>query len=295
MSKSKPGLGRGFDALIPTHLVEEEFDPTATTDKSVSRARDIALKDIHPNPEQPRKSFTKQSLDELATSIKAHGVLQPLIVCEDTRSSGYLLIAGERRWRAAQVAELTSVPAIVRSLSDQAQLEVALIENLQREDLNPLEVATALLKLNEQFNMTREEIGKHVGKSAPAVSNTIRLLGLPKEAKEALADAKISEGHARAILAVPEDERKEFLGLIIKNGWSVRRAEQFVTALKQGEQHNGKAKSGGAEHQTEYTKKLSKVLKAEVRDRPMAKGSGRLVINYKDADDRDRIISQLSQ
>jgi len=146
---TKPGLGRGFDSLIPTHLVEEEFDPTAKTDKSISRTQNIAIKDIHRNPDQPRKAFTADSIKELADSIKAHGIIQPLIVTE--AKSGYSIIAGERRWRAAKEAKLDSVPVIVRSFTDQARLEVALVENLQREDLNPLEIATALYKLNDQF------------------------------------------------------------------------------------------------------------------------------------------------
>ncbi|MDX1765855.1 MAG: ParB/RepB/Spo0J family partition protein [Candidatus Saccharimonadales bacterium] len=290
---TKPGLGRGFDSLIPTHLVEEEFDPTAKTDKSISRTQNITVKDIHRNPDQPRKAFTAESIKELADSIKAHGIIQPLIVTE--AKDGYTIIAGERRWRAAKEAKLKTVPVIVRSFSDQARLEVALVENLQREDLNPLEVATALYKLNDQFNMSLGQIGKQVGKSSSAVSNTIRLLGLGKKAKDALAKGRISEGHARSILALPESLQEDLLSHIIKNGWSVRRAEQYVTAHKQGGRVKQTTKAGGSAHQTALTRKAEKALKTEVRDRPMAKGSGRLIISYKDSADRKRIIDTISK
>jgi len=288
---TKPGLGRGFDSLIPTHLVEEEFDPTAKTDKSISRTQNIAIKDIHRNPDQPRKAFTADSIKELADSIKAHGIIQPLIVTE--AKSGYSIIAGERRWRAAKEAKLDSVPVIVRSFTDQARLEVALVENLQREDLNPLEIATALYKLNDQFNMSLGQIGKQVGKSASTVSNTIRLLGLGNKAKSALAKGRISEGHARSVLALPESLQGDLLNQIIKNGWSVRRAEQYVTAHKQGGKPKETSRTGGSAHETAQTKRVEKSLNTEVRDRPMAKGSGRIIISYKDPKDRKRIIDSI--
>jgi ParB family chromosome partitioning protein len=292
MSKTKPGLGRGFDSLIPTHLVEEEFDPTNADDKRLSQTNELPITDVHPNPDQPRKTFSAESIAELAESIKQHGVLQPLIVSKD--KDGYRLVAGERRYRASKKAGLKKVPVIIRSMDEQAELEVALIENLQREDLNPLEVATALLKLSEQFNMDRAEIGKHVGRSASAVSNTIRLLGLSQFAKQALAKGDISEGHARAILATPAEKQDELLENIVKNGWSVRRAEQFATAAKKGGDEDAKKASGGAEHQNSETKKAAKKLGTEVRERPMAKGAGRIVIDYKDDGERARIYELLT-
>ena len=155
------GLGRGFDSLIPTDVLDETFDPTAGSDEKVSELRFVAVEAIVPNPDQPRRDFDRAALEELAESLKHHGVIQPIIVA--AKGDKYQIVAGERRWRAAQIAGLDKVPALVRTLSNQHKLEVALIENLQRENLNALETATAYLKLNTQFNMTHEEIAKRAG------------------------------------------------------------------------------------------------------------------------------------
>jgi ParB family chromosome partitioning protein len=191
------------------------------------------------------------------------------------------------------LAGLDKVPALVRTLTNQHKLELSLIENLQRQDLNPLETATAYLKLHQQFNLTYEAIGRRVGgKAVSTISNVLRLLALPKEAKVALVDGKISEGHARQILAIKEPEvQTELLNLIIKNEWSVRKTEQFVIGYKEGEKDK---KTAVAKVQTETTetKALSKKLKAEVTVKNMAKG-GRLVIQFKDQQDLERISSLL--
>lgn len=170
----KKGLGRSFDSLIPTNLLDESFDPTAAQDGELSQLRQIAIDQVVPDPDQPRRLFDKQALAELAASVKQHGVVQPLVVIQDGQQ--FVIVAGERRWRAAKQAGLTEVPCIVRSLSAQHRLEISLIENLQRRDLNPLETATAYLKLREQFNMSMEDIGQRVGgKSVSAVNNKLRL------------------------------------------------------------------------------------------------------------------------
>ena len=206
----KKGLGRGFDSLIPTNLFDEAFDPTAGQDATMSQLRQIPITDITPDPDQPRRFFDEEALRELADSIRRHGVVQPIVVTP--RGAQFMIVAGERRWRAAQLAGLVEIPSIIRSLSDQHRLEVSLIENLQRRDLNPLETATAYMKLRDQFNMTLEQIGQHVGgKSVSAISNTLRLLKLPSVVRTALFENKISEGQARTLVGLPDDVAEDLL------------------------------------------------------------------------------------
>lgn len=288
----KKGLGRGFDSLIPpAQTLDEHFDPTAEQDAQSSNYKQMAAKDIEPDPEQPRRHFDEESLRELAESIKEHGVLLPLVVTPHGKM--YRIVAGERRWRAAKQAGLATLPVIIRSVSDQHKLELSLIENLQRTDLNPLETATAYLKLHQQFNLTYDQIGQRVGgKAFSTISNVLRLLNLPAAAKEALVTKKISEGHARQILAIDKpDVQQQLLDLIIGNDWSVRKAEQFVTGYKA----DGKTqKTAVARTRSEnlQTKKLAKRLDAPVQVKTMARG-GQLIIRYKSDDDLARIYQEL--
>lgn len=290
-AKMKHGLGRGFESLIPSQLLDESFDPTSAQDGEVSQLRQIKVANIHPNPHQPRRHFDQMALDELAASIQEHGVLQPIVVTKV--GGGFELVAGERRWRASKMVGLEHMPAIVRSYSGQQKLGLALIENLQREDLNPLEIATAYLKLHQQFNMSYEEIGKHVGgKAVSTISNSLRLLSLPQPAKEAIVSNMISEGHARQILAIQEpDVQQELLDLIIKHEWSVRKAEQFVVGYKEGAKNRERAR---AKTRTESpaTYALSQKIGAQVSIKNMAKG-GRLIIEFKNDDDLNRITGLL--
>ncbi len=287
---SSKGLGRGMESLIPTEVVAADFDPAAAG-PSASRTKQVLIHDIKPNADQPRRNFDDKLLKELAVSIEAHGVLQPLLVV-DIDSGNYQLIAGERRWRAAQIAGLDRVPVIIRSLNEQAKLEIALIENIQREDLSPLEAAETFARLNKEFNTTFTAIAKRLGKSESTVNNIVRLLGLPQAARDELEAGKISEGHARAILAIPEETRQlELLELIVKYKWSVRQAEQFVKGIKAGATSAKKA-SEQTKSETTETKALAKKLKASVRIHNMAKG-GRLIIDYKDDKDLKRISKKL--
>jgi ParB family chromosome partitioning protein len=288
---TKKGLGRGFESLIPSQLLDESFDPTHQEDEKVSQLREIPLKQIKADPDQPRRNFEEESLHELAASIRVHGILQPIVVTK--QGSSYLIVAGERRFRAAKMAELTSVPAIVRSLDGQHRLEVALIENVQRLDLNPLETATGYLKLHQQFNLSYEQISERIGgKAVSTISNMLRLLQLPAEAKEALVKGDISEGHARQILALKEpDDQAMLLKLICTQGWSVRRAEQYVVALKQSATAKVPELAARNDENT-HTKALSERLHVAVRLKPMAKG-GQLVIRYMSDEELERITSQL--
>lgn len=291
MSKVNRGLGRGFDALIPTQLLNEEFDPTSREDEQISKLRQLKITQIVPNIDQPRRHFEEVALQELADSIKEHGVMLPLVVTP--KDDKFELVAGERRWRAAKIVGLETVPALVRTLTNQHKLELSLIENLQREDLNPLETATAYLKLHQQFNLTYQDIGKRVGgKAVSTISNVLRLLSLPAGAKQALIEEKITEGHARQILAIQEpDVQQELLDLIVRNDWSVRKTEQFVVGYKEGSKDR---KTAVAKVQTETpeTKALSSRLRAEVSVKNMAKG-GRLIIEFKNQTDLERISALL--
>lgn len=282
-AKKSGGLGRGFESLIPTDVLDESFDPTASGEQS-SDLRYIRRNDIHPNPDQPRRAFDEEALEELAVSIGEHGVIQPLVVTP-LASGTFQIVAGERRWRAAGIAKLEKLPVIVRTLSEQHKLELALIENLQRRDLNALEIATAYLKLHTQFNMTYEEIGQRAGgKAVSTISNMLRLLQLPADAKQALIDGKISEGHARQILALDsEDAQAELLKLITAEGWSVRKAEQYVVGYKKGDVLPTAKKASAMKNtrlETDFTKRLAKRFSLPVIQKTTAKG-GQIIISYK--------------
>ena len=287
-SKSR-GLGASFADLIPTDVVEAEFDPSASVDEGVSRTKLVPVDTITPDPNQPRKRFDEDALEELAKSLKQHGVLQPLIVSEEG-ADRYTLIAGERRLRAARIAGLARVPVIIRTLDDQHKVENALIENIQREDLNAIEMATSYAKLNQQFNMKMSDVAQRVGKASSTVSNMVRLLELPKEAKEALIEGTISEGHARAILAVPDQkDRAVLLKAIITKKMTVREAEQFAIAAKSQKTATKKAIKVT---ETAATQALTDTLGTEVKLQPLAKG-GRLTIRYSSEEDLQDIINRI--
>lgn len=220
MSKRR-GLGRGLGALIP------QGEEAGTGDGS-DGLRTVPIDAIVPNPHQPRSVMDEEALDELAASIEEHGLIQPLIV-NDSGEDVYTLIAGERRWRAAQRAGLTQVPVVVKEASPQGMLELALIENIQRADLNPLEEAAAYRQLIDEFGLTQAQVAKRVGKSRPAVANTVRLLELPEKVRQAVVNGEISGGHARAILGLPTEEmRLNMMNTVIRKGLSVRQTESLV-------------------------------------------------------------------
>jgi ParB family transcriptional regulator, chromosome partitioning protein len=228
----KSGLGRGLDALIPTG--ESEIPQGGINQ--------IPLDNISPNPRQPRSRFDEDELDELAASIREHGVIQPLIVTRGVKPDEYTLIAGERRLLAARKAGLESVPVIIREATEQQLVEWALIENVQRADLGPLEVAEAFRQLSEDFNLSHDEIARRVGKSRVAVTNTLRLLKLPTSVLQALTDCLISEGHARVLLALSTVQAQSAaLQTITQRGLNVRQAEELVRKLTgQKPAHAGK-------------------------------------------------------
>lgn len=238
MAKSFP-LGRGLSSLIPSKRVDHT--PSTNVSETVhiqslsssdSNIQNIPLNLIVPNPHQPRRQFDEAGLAELAASIKVHGVLQPVVVSPDA-DGRYQLIVGERRWRAAQLAGLTSLPAVVRPVDEQARLELALIENIQRQDLNPLEEAAAYRRLQDEFNLTQEQVAHKVGKSRSQIANTERLLSLPPVIQQALQDGRITVGHAKVILSLPSAaEQEKFFATIVREGLPVHLAEAMARDIK---------------------------------------------------------------
>lgn len=269
---AKSGLGKGFDALIPT-----DFDQSILLEEK-DRIQKLFISDIQTNSGQPRKHFDETALQELAQSIKQYGVLQPIIVKPE--ANGYQLVAGERRWRAAKLAGLKQIPAIVRQTKELEQLEIALIENVQRVDLSPLEQAVSIERLYHQFNLSYVQIGEKLGKAVTTVNNIVRLLQLPEAAKDALQVGDITEGHARSILSLKQlpAKQEELLGFIIKHGWSVRQAEQFANRSKGGEEDTKTVRERMAV-ETKETKQLAQRLQVPVSVKRTAHG-GRLEIHF---------------
>lgn len=282
---SQKGLGKGFGALL-----SDDFDESILSDSS-ERIQKIAITDIEPMSDQPRRHFDEQALEELASSVKQYGILQPLVVTKE--NDIYRIIAGERRWRAAKIAKLDKVPVVVRSSEELERLEIALVENVQRVDLSPLEQAASIQRLHEQFSMSYGDIAKRLGKAPTTVNNIVRLMQLPPDAKEALSKNKISEGHARAILALKDDpeKQKELLENIVAYGWSVRQAEQFVTSARGGAKTKQAISKKMATETTE-TKQLSKKVASPVTIKRTAKG-GRLEIHFKNDTQLKDIVTKL--
>ncbi len=219
MSAKKSGLGKGLDSL---------FSENASDNGTV----EVRLSEIEPNRDQPRKYFKEEAIEELAESIRLHGLIQPLLV-RPIITGGYQIIAGERRWRASRAAGLTTVPVIIREMGDEEAMELALIENLQREDLNPVEEALGYKSLMDNFGMTQEAVAERVGKSRPAVANALRLLGLTEQELEELAEGNITSGHARTLLSITDEAARNDALKMAKAGCSVRELEDFAKRQKQ--------------------------------------------------------------
>lgn len=288
MSKKNTGLGKGFAALMP-----QDFDARLLVDED-EKVYSLELTQVQPNPEQPRQHFDEEHLRQLADSIKQHGVLQPIVVTPATGGK-YVIIAGERRWRASGIAGQKKIPALVRSMEELEQLEVALIENVQRVDLSPLEQARSIERLHQQFNVTYEAVAERLGKASSTVNNIVRLLQLPAPSYKALESGDISEGHARAILALKQlpDKQAELLEAILKQGWSVRQAERFVSSVKAGIQETRAVKKR-VDTETPETIRLSARFGVPVQLKRMAKG-GRIEITFKSDEELEKIVQQLEK
>jgi ParB family transcriptional regulator, chromosome partitioning protein len=277
----KQALGKGLGALIP------DLSALDDSEKKALGITEIALDKIVPNEYQPRKVFNDEKLQELAASIKEQGVIQPIIVHRS--GGGYQLIAGERRWRASRLAGLKTIPALIKEATKRELLEMALIENIQREDLNPLEAAEAYKRLQDEFKLTQEDLAKRVGKERSTVTNFLRLLGLPKEVKQDLAAGALSMGHAKALLSL-DRARDQFqvAALIVKKGLSVRESEALASRLK-----NPPKEKKNRQHQElkAVEEKLRKTLGTKVSIMSKSKG-GRIVIEYYSPEELDRILKK---
>ena len=290
VSESK-AMGRGLGALLSTDGIPENKRDSVV---------DLKINDISPNNGQPRKVFNDESLQELASSIEENGVIQPIIV--QRKGDGYRIVAGERRWRAARIAGLTVIPAIVRELSDRETMEQALIENIQREDLNPIEEASAMQNLLEAHKLTQEQLAKKLGKPRATIANTLRILNLDESLQEFVSRGDLSEGHAKVILGLKqkEDQRK-VADVIMARDMNVRQAEIFVRKYIEAQNNPSKKNPvdepdvrftlSATEVETKLKKQLGAKVKLKVNDR--STGRGRIVIDYKDYADLDRLIEYL--
>ena len=301
-AKGKKGLGRGLSALFVENSdaeSEKDFDFLADlendiTEEEKSNAKMIKLRDIEPNKNQPRKNFDKEKLEILSKSIEKHGVVQPILV-KDNNNGTFLIIAGERRWRAAKMAGLKEIPCIVRDMDEAAVMEIALIENLQREDLNPIEEAEGYKNLMVSCNLTQEEVAERVGKSRSAVANSLRLNNLTDEVKEMLISGEISQGHGRALLAVTDKERQiETAKLVIEKGLNVRQVEKLVSELSKGGNKPQPPKESGM--MKKYFSDIENTLesrfgtKVKISD---GANKGKIILESYSKDDLERILVEL--
>lgn len=284
--KKYNALGRGLDALISTEGVRTQGSSTIN---------EIAIDQIEANPNQPRREFDEEALQELAVSIREIGIIQP-ITLRQVAENRFQIIAGERRWRASQIAGLKAIPAYIRTINDENVMEMALVENIQREDLNAIEIALAYEHLLEGTGMTQEKVSERVGKSRTAITNYLRLLKLPAQIQMALQKHEIDMGHARALLAIdsPSAQIKLFKE-IQKNGYSVRKVEELAQRLKNGEDiENGSkkivAKNSLSDEMTELKKRLSKVLETKVQLTCSSKGKGKISIPFANDEELEKIL-----
>ena len=272
----KKGLGKGLGALINNEAIEDN-----------TGVLELRINDIEPNAAQPRKLFDDEKLVQLAESIKQHGIIQPIIVKKD--NSTFTIIAGERRWRAAKLAGLDTIPALIKDFTELQVMEVALIENLQREDLNPIEEANAFINLMNEFNLTQEQIAEKIGRSRSAIANTIRLLGLTNDVKKYIISGDLTSGHARTLVIIESEElQKTAAEYIINNKLSVRETENYIKGLLNKKQKSRNTKIDNPEYK--YVEdKLKNILGTKVKLNAN-KNKGKITIEYYSNDELDRLL-----
>ncbi len=283
-------LGKGLGALLPTRLPASAAPAPAATPTGPEHANTIAIDQIDPNPVQPRRVFQPEPLNQLADSIKTHGIIQPLVV----RVSGerFQLIAGERRWRAARIAGLTEVPAVVQDISDERLLEITLIENVQREDLNPIELAMAFDRMARELNLSHDEIGERTGKDRSTIANSIRLLHLPPDLQQLLAERRLSAGHARCLLSLIDEEMQRKLAeKIVAQGLSVRQVERMTKKMTEPREPNADVEDALDPNVKAAIAEMEKILGTKVKIVEKNAGRGRIEIEYYSAEDLDRVYS----
>ena len=297
-AKGARGLGKGLDSLIPMSGNTKSVSETKELKKEENKGSETIVKitQVEHNREQPRKNFDEDALQELADSIKQFGLLQPILVQD--RKTHYEIIAGERRWRAAKLAGLKEVPVIIRDYTDQEIVEISLIENIQREDLNPIEEAQAYKRLLTEFNLKQDEVAERVSKSRTAVTNSMRLLKLCDEVQQMIIDDMLSTGHARALISIEDPEQQYMIAQkIFDEKLSVRDVEKLVKNLNKPEKpkkENQEDKSLDIIYQ-DIEEKLKQSLGTKVEITPKGNGSGKVEIEFYNHDDLDRIIELLSR
>ena len=269
MNRDKSSLGTGLDSLLGDRSKPEGVSVTQ-----------IPLDDLSPGQYQPRTKMHKSTLEELSQSIKEQGILQPLVV-RRLASGRYEIVVGERRWRAAQLAGINSVPAIIRDWNNEETAKIALIENLQREDLNALDQAKGLFRLQREFNLSQEELGASVGKSRSTITNLLRLLSLSTEVQELLQEGKIEMGHARALLTLNDNDQLDCAKRVVSESLSVRECEAIANKLSSNKKNQSKTQSTKDPNTVSLEKELTEVLGSTVEIKHNKKGKGRLIISYK--------------
>lgn len=301
MSTKRKGLGKGLDALlgagpiVSPSPVSTAPDQTPTSDPKLDgRLAHIPVEFCQRGKYQPRRDMHPEQLEELAESIKAQGVMQPIVV-RPLGPDHYEIIAGERRWRAAQLAGLEKIPAVIREVNDEAAIAMALIENIQREDLNPMEEAMALKRLQDEFELTHQEVAQAVGKSRTTVTNLLRLIALTDDVKKLLEHGDLEMGHARALLTLEPEDQREIGRQVVAKGLSVRQTETLVRSFQENKNNKkpalAKTPSADIRHLQEQ---LSERLGAGVEIQHTAKGKGKLVINYNSLDELDGILAHIN-
>jgi ParB family chromosome partitioning protein len=297
---NKSALGRGLDEISEGRGLDALIDTTGVRTQGSSTINEVAISQIEANPNQPRREFDPESLQELANSISQLGIVQP-ITLRKIADDRYQIIAGERRWRASQQAGLTSIPAYIKTIDDENVMEMALVENIQREDLNSIEIALAYQKLMEKSGMTQDKVSERVGKSRSAVTNYLRLLKLPAQVQMALQKKSIDMGHARALLALdsPSLQIKVFKE-IQKNGYSVRKVEEMVQLLKNGENVEAGKKTINANKQLSdefkvLKDRLSEFFRTKVQLNCTQKGKGKISITFNSEEELERIMNMFDK
>lgn len=287
--KQQKGLGRGLDAIFGSDAVDAKLRP-------MSRMAEIDIADIVPNPTQPRTRFDEEALDELADSIRQLGVIQPVTV-RKTDDGKYIIISGERRWRAARRANLKTLPAYIREVDDENLHAMALVENIQRQDLNAIEIALGMQRLIDECSLTQDALSEKVGKKRSSVANYLRLLKLPDEVRLALKEGLISMGHAKAIAGAPEGEQLRLLKRCVRKGLSVRQAEEAARAL--GERSDEAPRSGEDEEYPEsylrLVEQLERVFSQEIAIKRSKNGGGKITIGFADDKDIERFIERFAE
>ena len=297
MAAKKGGLGKGLDSLISNKVNTQQLNSGVNTEAEKADKM-VKISKVEPNREQPRKQFDEESLNELAESIKQYGIIQPIVVCD--KKSYYEIVAGERRWRAAKLAGLKEVPVIIREFTEEELVEIALIENIQREDLNPIEEAQAYKKMMDMFHVKQEDVAKKVSKSRAAVANSMRLLKLCEEVQQMIIDGTLSTGHARCLITIEDAEKqKQIAEQIINHHLSVRETEKLLKKFqKEQSEEKEEKKSKGVDEQLQIiyanlAEQMKQILgtKVEIRQKTMEKG--KIEIEYYSQEELSRLIELL--